>query len=923
MFGVSSKLISFNDRIQNKATKFALVSLLLPFLLISTSSPVAQAAPNPTALTLAGGNFTLVRDATASGDVITLTPNLGNKAGGAFSKNRINLQETFTVLAEINLGSNRGDVLGGGGVNGADGIAFVLQPNSTTSLSTGGGLGYDGVNNAFAVEFDTYVNTNDPAGDHVGLMKKTATNHDEWINNSEIDLGELEDDQWRKVEFSWIPAIPATCADATHGQFTAKYDLNYDGDFLDTVSGDSEVLYNAVCIPLEAYFASFGYNTYFGFTAATGGAINLQQVRTLAAVATPRVNTGPTITTIPDQSVRVGAGSQSITVTVSDDSTSSAQWSVRQTSETTTVVPTVSSSGYPSVAATSGTFTLSYTPSTSTLGTSVITVTVFDADGASVSTTFTVTVYGITPAVRNFAGESGTALSIPAYTATGFTSPNQTYSINPSLPSGLTLNPATGAITGTRTESQTVTSYVVTATDQVTQSEVATATLNLTISPGTRSLNPSPQTVAANRLVAITPTTAYTPVNFLTAPTYSVSGSTLPTGLTLNTSTGRISGTPTVAQAATNYLILASNVNGETATATVSIEVVAMTPAISPSTQTVTGVTGTALTASATFTATGFAGSPITYALSGGTLPAGLSFNTSTGVISGTPTAVKTATTYTVTATTSLSESASASITLTVTESVTGGGAGSPLVEWVTKSVTNGNVDAPYTFTLVARFATIYSVMNGGLPRGLVLNPTTGVISGTPTTAGTYQFTVLGNNSSSTGQAWSFTMVVAAAVVTPVVPPVTPVVPPVTPVVPPVTPVVPPVTPVVPPVTPVVPPVTPVEPVAPTVITSKQKVFFAMSSFALNAKAKADLRALARKALRSGTSFKVTVVGFTQPTAKDPNFRTLANNRAKAAANFLRSLGVKGSYSITGVGQAPRNVPSSRYAEVTVVVQSR
>jgi outer membrane protein OmpA-like peptidoglycan-associated protein len=115
------------------------------------------------------------------------------------------------------------------------------------------------------------------------------------------------------------------------------------------------------------------------------------------------------------------------------------------------------------------------------------------------------------------------------------------------------------------------------------------------------------------------------------------------------------------------------------------------------------------------------------------------------------------------------------------------------------------------------------------------------------------------------------------------------------------------------------PPVVP----APTVVTSKQKVYFAMSSFALNAKAKADLTKLAKKALAAGSSFKVTVVGFTQPTSKDPNFKTLANNRAKAAANFLRSLGVKGIYSITGVGQAPRNVASSRYAEVTVLVQSK
>ena len=150
MFGVSSTLISINDRIQNKATRFVLAALLLPFLVITTSAPVAQAAPSPSELTLAGGNFTLARDASASGDVITLTPDAGSKAGAAFSKNRIDVRETFTVLAEINLGTRTTD--------GADGIAFVLQPNSSTTLTVGGGIGYDDVTNAFAVEFDTWKN---------------------------------------------------------------------------------------------------------------------------------------------------------------------------------------------------------------------------------------------------------------------------------------------------------------------------------------------------------------------------------------------------------------------------------------------------------------------------------------------------------------------------------------------------------------------------------------------------------------------------------------------------------------------------------------------------------------------------------------------------------------------------------------------
>ena len=888
MLGVNSHLFSTKDRIQSRATRLILTSMLLPFLVITSSSPAAQAAPNPTELSLAGGNFTLARDASASGDLITLTPALTGKAGAAFSKNRIDVRETFTVTAELNLGTRT--------TTGADGIAFVLQPNSSTTLTVGGGIGYDGVTNAFAVEFDTWQNGSELANDHAGLMKNSVSEHTQWGVNP-VDLGEIEDGQWRTVEFNWVPALPASCVNAAEGQFTAKYDRNFDGDLSDA----GETLFDNVCIDLEGYFASAGYTTYFGFTAATGGSVNLQQVRTLSAVATPRVNTPPTINSIPDETVAISSTPETVSVTIGDESTSGAQWTITQSSSNTSVVSSVSSTGYSTfVGITGGVFTLSYTAASA--GTSIITVTAEDADGASVEETFTVTVYGLTPATQTFAGESGTPLSTTAYTTIGFSAP-PTFTISPALPTGLSIDPSTSVITGIPTESQTVTTYLVTATNG---GESATATLKLTISPGTRSLDPSPQTVAATKWVAITPTTAYTPVNFLTAPTYAVSGSTLPAGLSINSSSGQISGTPTVAQAAANYSILASNANGETATAIVSIEVVALTPELSPSAQTLTGIASTALTASANYAATGFVGTPITYALSGETLTAGLIFDTSTGVISGTPTTVKAVTTYTVTATTSLGESASATITLTIS-SGSGGVAETPLVEWITKSVPNGNVASPYAFTLAARYATIYSIFTGQLPAGLALNPATGAISGTPTTTGTYQFTVLGNNSFNRGQVWSFTLVVAAALVAPEVSP---------------TPVTPPASPVTPPASPVEPPASPVE-LEPIAISIKQKVYFAMSSFVLNAKAKSDLRALAKKALGSGTSFQVTIVGFTQPTVKDPNFKALANNRARAAANFLRSLGVMGSYSINGVGQAPRNVPSSRYAEVTVVALSR
>lgn len=66
-------------------------------------------------------------------------------------------------------------------------------------------------------------------------------------------------------------------------------------------------------------------------------------------------------------------------------------------------------------------------------------------------------------------------------------------------------------------------------------------------------------------------------------------------------------------------------------------------PAISPATQTVTGTGGTAITASAPLVGSFFQGA-VSYAVSSGTLPTGLSLNSATGVISGTPSSASTAT---------------------------------------------------------------------------------------------------------------------------------------------------------------------------------------------------------------------------------------------------------------------------------------
>lgn len=156
-------------------------------------------------------------------------------------------------------------------------------------------------------------------------------------------------------------------------------------------------------------------------------------------------------------------------------------------------------------------------------------------------------------------------------------------------------------------------------------------------------------------------------------------------------------------------------------------------PAITPASQTVYGTVRTAISATTAFTATDFTGA-VSY--TSGTLPAGLSLDASTGVISGTPTAVSTAT-VTITATGATAGTATATITFAIVQ---------PAIVPATQTV-SGTADSAITAT--AAFAATdftgavtYAVTSGTLPAGLTLNASTGVVSGTPTTASTAAVTI-------------------------------------------------------------------------------------------------------------------------------------------------------------------------------------
>ena len=148
------------------------------------------------------------------------------------------------------------------------------------------------------------------------------------------------------------------------------------------------------------------------------------------------------------------------------------------------------------------------------------------------------------------------------------------YSISPALPKGLTLNTNTGAISGTPTATLASTSVTVTVTDGA--SATASGSFMLQVSPlitATIAI-PSPSFVHNVVTTAITPFTpitgggsTYTPFVYTISPA-------LPAGLTLNSSTGAISGNaPAAAAARKSYKVTITDASGFSGSASFNLTI--------------------------------------------------------------------------------------------------------------------------------------------------------------------------------------------------------------------------------------------------------------------------------------------------------------------------------------------------------------
>jgi len=274
---------------------------------------------------------------------------------------------------------------------------------------------------------------------------------------------------------------------------------------------------------------------------------------------------------------------------------------------------------------------LSGTPTAA--GTFNFTVTAKDTNNFTGSMAYTFTINAPTVSLLPAAGTlnaTGEAAFTQAFTASGGTSP-YTYTETGALPAGITWNAATGTLSGTPTASGTF-PISIKATDSSTGTGAPFSSTNnyaLTVAPPAITVAPatlSAGTVATAYSATITATGGVAPY------TFSVTAGSLPAGLTLATS-GALTGTPTAGGTFT-LTVTAKDSDNFTASQAYTLTVNGATVILTPAAGTLTGTAYAAF--SQTFTASGGT-APYTYTETG-TLPAGLTFNNSTGVLSGTPT---------------------------------------------------------------------------------------------------------------------------------------------------------------------------------------------------------------------------------------------------------------------------------------------
>ena len=357
------------------------------------------------------------------------------------------------------------------------------------------------------------------------------------------------------------------------------------------------------------------------------------------------------------------------------------------------------------------------TGSPAALGTSVVAISAGN-DGGMDTDSLTVVVVAQSQVITSAPGITGTSGRALTYQITANNSPTSYTATG--LPTGLGVNSSTGLISGTPTPVGIF--YATVSASNLSGS--GNSSLIVTILPP-----PPPVITSATTATGVYGSLFNFQVTGSNNPTsYTASG--LPAGLSMDTSMGLISGTPTVT-GTFNASVNAINAGG-TGTASFTVTILPSPPPVLTSSSVATGTSGYAFAYQITAS-----NSPTSYGANG--LPSGLSVNTSTGLISGTPTVIGTSSPSI--SASNLFGTGSASLTIAIVPPP-------PVITSATAATgTNGNA---FTYQITASNNPA-SYGASGLPVGLAVNPGTGLITGTPTISGSFNASVTATNDGGTG----------------------------------------------------------------------------------------------------------------------------------------------------------------------------
>jgi Putative Ig domain len=370
---------------------------------------------------------------------------------------------------------------------------------------------------------------------------------------------------------------------------------------------------------------------------------------------------------------------------------------------------------------------ISGVPSDSDFGNNTITVTATDAHGKTISETFHLQVGDTGPtatAIANQSANEGKAFSLDISSHFKAPAAGDTLTFSGSMPAGLSINAHTGIISGVPTDSDFGNNTItVTATDAHGKAISESFQLQVDDSGPTA-------TAIANQSAYEGKAFSLNVSNHFAAPatgdTLTFSG-TMPAGLSLDAHTGVIFGMPTDSDFGTHPIaVRATDAHGKTVSESFQLQVGDGGPtATAIANQSAYEGKAFSLNVSNHFAAPA-ASDTLTFS---GAMPAGLSINAHTGVISGAPTDSDFGThPITVTATDVHGKTVSESFQLQV------GDSGPTATAIANQTAYEGKA---FSFNVSSHFKAPAAgdtlTFSGSMPTGLSINSHTGIISGVPT----------------------------------------------------------------------------------------------------------------------------------------------------------------------------------------------